>query len=50
MIRVAVVRFPGSNCDADTLRAASQAGALAYYVWHRDADLRQADAVILPGG
>ncbi len=50
MIRVAVVRFPGSNCDADTLRAARQAGAEACYVWHRDPDLQQADVVILPGG
>ncbi len=50
MIRVAVVRFPGSNCDADTLRAAQQAGAEAYYVWHRDTTLQDADAVILPGG
>jgi len=50
MMRVAVVRFPGSNCDADALRAARDAGADAYYVWHRDRDLHQADAVILPGG
>jgi phosphoribosylformylglycinamidine synthase len=50
MTRVAVIRFPGSNCDADTLRAARDAGADAYYVWHRDRDLRQADVVILPGG
>lgn len=50
MIRVAVVRFPGSNCDADTLRAAQVAGAEAYYVWHRQASLNGADAVILPGG
>jgi phosphoribosylformylglycinamidine synthase I len=50
MIRVAVVRFPGSNCDADTVRAAQDAGAEAYYVWHRDKDLQQADIVILPGG
>jgi phosphoribosylformylglycinamidine synthase len=50
MTRVAVIRFPGSNCDADTLRAARDAGAEAYYVWHRDRDLRQADAVLLPGG
>jgi phosphoribosylformylglycinamidine synthase len=50
MMRVAVVRFPGSNCDADTLRAARDAGADAYYVWHRDRDLQQADAVLLPGG
>jgi phosphoribosylformylglycinamidine synthase subunit PurQ / glutaminase len=50
MQRVAVVVFPGSNCDADTLDAARAAGSDAYYVWHRDTDLQQADAVILPGG
>ena len=50
MRRVAVVVFPGSNCDADTLDAARAAGSDAYYVWHRDTDLRHADAVILPGG
>jgi len=48
--RVAVVRFPGSNCDFDALRAAQRAGADAYFVWHRDNDLDRADAVILPGG
>jgi len=48
--RVAVVVFPGSNCDADTLAAARAAGSDAYYVWHHDTDLRQADVVILPGG
>ena len=50
MIRVAVIRFPGSNCDADTLRAAEAAGAHTYYVWHRQSDLEDADAVIIPGG
>jgi phosphoribosylformylglycinamidine synthase subunit PurQ / glutaminase len=50
MIRVAVVRFPGSNCDFDTLRAAERVGAEAYFVWHRDVDLAAADVVILPGG
>jgi len=50
MPRVAVVRFPGSNCDFDTLRAAEGTGADAYFVWHREADLRGADVVILPGG
>ena len=50
MHRVAVVVFPGSNCDADTLAAARAAGAEAFYVWHRDTDLRRADSVILPGG
>jgi phosphoribosylformylglycinamidine synthase len=50
MPRVAVVRFPGSNCDADALRAAQSVGADAYFVWHRDADLQGADVVVLPGG
>lgn len=50
MLRMAVVRFPGSNCDADTLRAAAATGAEAYEVWHRDTDLRGADVVFLPGG
>jgi phosphoribosylformylglycinamidine synthase len=50
MTRVAVVRFPGSNCDFDTLRAAERNGAEAYFVWHRDVSLRNADVVILPGG
>ena len=50
MQRVAVVVFPGSNCETDTVAAAQQAGSDAYYVWHRDTNLRQADVVILPGG
>ena len=50
MLKAAVVRFPGSNCDVDTLRAAERAGADAYFVWHRDGDLRGADVVLLPGG
>src|SRR5882672_1524404 len=50
MGRIAVVVFPGSNCDAETLVAARAAGSDAYFVWHRDTDLQQADVVILPGG
>ncbi|HET7039919.1 MAG TPA: phosphoribosylformylglycinamidine synthase subunit PurQ [Gemmatimonadales bacterium] len=50
MIRVAVVRFPGSNCDEDAVRAVERAGATGYFVWHRDRSLDQADVVILPGG
>ena len=49
-MKVAVVRFPGSNCDADAWHAARAAGAEACYVWHRSADLEGADVVVLPGG
>jgi phosphoribosylformylglycinamidine synthase len=50
MLKVAVVRFPGSNCDMDSWRAAELVGANAYFVWHRDTSLQAADVVILPGG
>ncbi len=50
-MRVAVVTFPGSNCDYDCYRAAREVlEADAYYVWHREHDLKQPDLVILPGG
>ncbi|HUG27579.1 MAG TPA: phosphoribosylformylglycinamidine synthase subunit PurQ [Gemmatimonadales bacterium] len=50
MLRVAIIRFPGSNCDEDTLRAAQEAGSNAFYVWHRETSLGGADAVLIPGG
>jgi phosphoribosylformylglycinamidine synthase len=50
MSRIAVVRFPGSNCEPDALRAVRREGGSPFYVWHRDTDLQDADAVILPGG
>jgi len=50
-MRFAVVTFPGSNCDQDAYHAAKDVlGQDADYVWHKDADLKGADAVILPGG
>jgi phosphoribosylformylglycinamidine synthase subunit PurQ / glutaminase len=48
--RVAVVTFPGSLDDRDALRAIALMGGEPVSVWHRDRDLRGADAVILPGG
>jgi phosphoribosylformylglycinamidine synthase len=50
MTRVAVIRFPGSNCEPDAYRAVEREGGTAFYVFHRETDLRDADAVILPGG
>jgi phosphoribosylformylglycinamidine synthase len=49
-VKVAVVRFPGSNCDADAWHAADGAGHVTTYVWHRSTDLGGADVVVLPGG
>ena len=50
MTRVAVIRFPGSNCEPDAYRAVEREGGSAFYLFHRETDLRDADAVILPGG
>ena len=48
---IAIVRFPGSNCDQDALWAFEQVlGAEARYLAHTSADLAGFDAVVLPGG
>ena len=50
-MRFAVIVFPGSNGDHDAYHAAKEVlGQEAEFVWHKEADLRGADAVILPGG
>jgi phosphoribosylformylglycinamidine synthase I len=48
--RVAVVTFPGSNDDRDALQALELLGAEGVPVWHAEATLPDAGAVILPGG
>lgn len=45
-----MVRFPGSNCETETLRALARAGAEPLLLDYRDTDLQGARAVILPGG
>lgn len=50
-MRVAVVVFPGTNCEQDVEHV--YAGLLKQEVlpiWHRDTDLKGADLVVLPGG
>lgn len=50
-MKFAVVVFPGSNCDHDAYHAVKHVlGQDAEFVWHKDTDLKGADAVILPGG
>jgi phosphoribosylformylglycinamidine synthase len=49
-VRVGVVVFPGSNCDADTAWALARAGAEPVELWHESADLAGVAAVVLPGG
>src|SRR5215470_685995 len=50
-MKFAVIVFPGSNCDHDAYHAAKDVlGQSAELIWHKDTDLKGADAVILPGG
>ncbi|MCD9879131.1 phosphoribosylformylglycinamidine synthase subunit PurQ [Streptomyces guryensis] len=48
--RIGVVTFPGSLDDRDTQRAIRLAGGEPVALWHKDKDLHQVDAVVLPGG
>jgi len=51
--RIAVVVFPGSNCEHDVVRAIDIVGpgdVDASLVWHSDRSLSGYDAVVLPGG
>ncbi len=50
-MRVAVVRFPASNCDLDAVTTLRRfKGVTTDLVWHEDDSLQNYDAVVLPGG
>jgi phosphoribosylformylglycinamidine synthase I len=48
--RVGVLQFPGSNDDRDAAWALAALDAEAVLVWHRETELPDLDAVVLPGG
>jgi phosphoribosylformylglycinamidine synthase I len=50
-MKIAVVQFPGSNCDQDCLRALTDGLQVqAEYLWHKQTSVSGFDAVVLPGG
>jgi len=50
-MKIAVVQFPGSNCDQDCLHALTNGLQVnADYVWHKETSLNGIDGVVLPGG
>ncbi|MCL1600849.1 MAG: phosphoribosylformylglycinamidine synthase subunit PurQ [Actinomycetia bacterium] len=47
---IAVIVYPGTNCEHDIVHALSLAGADTEMVWHRDTELNGATGIVLPGG
>ena len=48
-MKFGVLQFPGSCDEVDAVEAARHVGD-AELIWHRDRDLQDADAIIVPGG
>jgi len=48
-LKFGVIQFPGSCDERDALSAAARVGE-GVLLWHRDHDLQDVDAVIVPGG
>ncbi|SFZ98065.1 Phosphoribosylformylglycinamidine synthase, glutamine amidotransferase subunit [hydrothermal vent metagenome] len=50
-LNVAVLRFPGTNCEFDTQYAFEKLGHKTHLVWHEDETLpSNIDLVVVPGG
>lgn len=50
-MHVAVLVFPGSNCDIDCYKAVEQTiQQPVEYVWHEATDLSKFDLILIPGG
>jgi len=51
MKHVAILQFPGTNCDLDTKYAFEKLGCTTTIVWHKESTLpSNADLVVVPGG
>jgi phosphoribosylformylglycinamidine synthase len=49
-VTIAVIVYPGTNCELDIVHALNLQGADTEMVWHQDTDLTGATGVVLPGG
>jgi len=51
MKHIAILQFPGTNCDLDTKYAFEKLGCTITVVWHKDRELPvNTDLVVVPGG
>ena len=50
-MKFGVIKFPGANCDQDAFFTIKDVlGQPVEYLWHQDADLKDVDCVVVPGG
>jgi phosphoribosylformylglycinamidine synthase len=50
-MHIAVIVFPGSNCDHDTYHVFRHILEIPVdFVWHRSTDLKKYDGILIPGG
>ncbi len=50
-MRVAIVRFPGTNCEFDTEYAFNRIGCKTEIIWHKLEDIpKGTELVVIPGG
>jgi len=51
MAKCGVIVFPGSNCDHDAYHALKHImNVETTFLWHKDEDLQNVDAILIPGG
>ena len=51
MKHIAILQFPGTNCDLDTKYAFEKLGCTTTVVWHKESKLPEnTDLVVVPGG
>jgi len=51
MKHIAVLQFPGTNCDLDTKYAFEKLGCTTTVVWHKESKLPEGtDLIVVPGG
>jgi phosphoribosylformylglycinamidine synthase len=51
MKHVAILQFPGTNCELDTQYAYEKLGAKTTVIWHKESKLPEGtDLVVVPGG
>lgn len=52
-MKIGIVRYPGSNCDIETLKYFQDSNETSFYIWHNESNISILDdlnLLVLPGG